>query len=37
MSEDGIPESEALQPTVPEQVSALVAAVLVSSVYFHLR
>jgi hypothetical protein len=37
MSEYGIPESEALQPTVPEQVSALVAAVLVSSVYFHLR
>ena len=37
MSEYGLPESEALQPTVPEQVSALVAAVLVSSVYFHLR
>jgi len=35
--EYGISEDEVLVPTVPEQVSALVAAVLVSSVYFHLR
>jgi hypothetical protein len=35
--EYGISESEVLPVTVPEQVSALVAAVLVSSVYFHLR
>jgi hypothetical protein len=35
--EYGISESEVLPVTVPEQVSALVSAVLVSSVYFHLR
>jgi hypothetical protein len=35
--EYGVPDDEVLAPGVPEQVSALVAAVLVSSVYFHLR
>jgi uncharacterized protein (DUF1800 family) len=35
--EYGITETETLPVTVPEQVSALVAAVLISSVYFHLR
>ena len=35
--EYGITETETLLVTVPEQVSALVAAVLISSVYFHLR
>lgn len=33
----GVTEQELLPVTVPEQASALVAAVLVSSVYFHLR
>ena len=33
----GVTEQELLPATVPEQASALVAAVLVSSVYFHLR
>jgi hypothetical protein len=32
-----ITETETLPVTVPEQISALVAAVLISSVYFHLR
>ncbi len=36
-AEIGIGESETLAPTVPEQASALTAAVLVSSVYFQLR
>jgi hypothetical protein len=35
--EYGITETETLPVTVPEQISALVAAVLISSVYFHLR
>jgi len=35
--EYGLTETETLPVTVPEQVSALVAAVLISSVYFHLR
>jgi uncharacterized protein (DUF1800 family) len=35
--EYAILEDQVLPPGVPEQVSALVAAVLVSSVYFHLR
>ena len=35
--EYGVTENEVLPATVPEQVSALVAAVLISSVYFHLR
>jgi hypothetical protein len=35
--EYGLSETETLPVTVPEQVSALVAAVLISSVYFHLR
>jgi hypothetical protein len=35
--EYGITETEILPVTVPEQISALVAAVLISSVYFHLR
>ncbi|MDH3634604.1 MAG: DUF1800 domain-containing protein [Gammaproteobacteria bacterium] len=33
----GVTEDEILPATVPEQASALAAAVLVSSVYFHLR
>jgi len=33
----GVTEQELLPATVPEQASALAAAVLVSSVYFHLR
>ena len=35
--EYGVTEDEVLPATVPEQVSALVAAVLISSIYFHLR
>jgi len=35
--EYGLSETETLPVAVPEQVSALVAAVLISSVYFHLR
>ena len=33
----GVPADVALAPTQPEQASALVAAVLISSVYFQLR
>ena len=33
----GVSAADALAPTQPEQASALVAAVLISSVYFHLR
>jgi hypothetical protein len=36
-AEVGVTEDEILAATVPEQTSALIAAVLVSSVYFHLR
>jgi len=35
--ETGIGPTEPLPPSVPEQTAALTAAVLVSSVYFHLR
>jgi uncharacterized protein (DUF1800 family) len=37
VGETGVDADEALPPPVPQQVAALSAAVLVSSVYFHLR